>query len=175
MYSQKRNCAASVPISTLMCLWAISIFPGSVHIFSCSRIGRPILGKYKSLTDTWMLKLGLRPRNSFSGNICFEFSVLCLCSGGLQARPFLRFFGRLLLRQILRLALRLALRLDLRGNLKQVLKLALRLSLVGWPWGWIRTKTRGWPWAYPSAWPWPWTVLRLALRLVLWLALRLAF
>ncbi len=28
-----------------------------------------------SLTDTWMWKLGLWPRNSFSGNICFEFSV----------------------------------------------------------------------------------------------------
>jgi hypothetical protein len=27
-----------------------------------------------------MWKLGLRPCNSFSGNICFEFSVLCLCS-----------------------------------------------------------------------------------------------
>jgi hypothetical protein len=27
-----------------------------------------------------MWKLGLRPSNSFSGNICFEFSVLCLCS-----------------------------------------------------------------------------------------------
>ncbi len=27
-----------------------------------------------------MWKLGLWPRNSFSGNICFEFSVLFLCS-----------------------------------------------------------------------------------------------
>ncbi len=52
---------------------------GPHTVFSCSRIGRPILGIYKSLTETWMWKLGLRLRNSFSGNIFFEFSVLCLC------------------------------------------------------------------------------------------------
>jgi hypothetical protein len=57
-------------------LYIPSICP---HI-SCSRIGRSIVVIYKSLTDTWMWKLGLWPRNSFSGNICFKFSVLVLCS-----------------------------------------------------------------------------------------------
>ncbi len=42
---------------------------------------------YNSLTDTWMWKLGLRPRYSFSGNICFKFSAFCLCSG---SSPFKR-------------------------------------------------------------------------------------
>jgi hypothetical protein len=78
MHSQKRNGAASVPISTFMSQWAIYISPESVHIFYCSRVGRPILEIYKSLTDTWMWQLGLRPRNSFFGNMCFELSVLCL-------------------------------------------------------------------------------------------------
>ncbi len=80
MSSQKRYCAASVPISTFIFLCANYIFPGSVHTFSCSRIGRPFMRIYKSLTDTWMWKLGLIPCNSFSGNIYFVFSVLCLCS-----------------------------------------------------------------------------------------------
>ncbi len=38
------------------------------------------MGIYKSPTDAWIWKLGLRPRYSFSGNICFEISVFCLCS-----------------------------------------------------------------------------------------------
>ncbi len=50
----------------------------TLHIFPCSRIGRPIVEIHKSLTVTWIWKLWLRPRNSFPGSICFEFSVLCL-------------------------------------------------------------------------------------------------
>ncbi len=62
---RKRNCAASVPISTFICLWAIYIFPWLVCLFCCREICGTILGIYKSITDIWMWKLGLRPRNSF--------------------------------------------------------------------------------------------------------------
>ncbi len=69
------------PQFPVMYLWVIYISPGSVYFYiSSSRTGRPIVGIYNSLTDTWMWKLGLRPRYSFSGNICFKFSAFCLCS-----------------------------------------------------------------------------------------------
>ncbi len=54
IYFQKLNCVASFPISTFMYLWAIYIFLQWV-------LGRPIVGIYKSHTDTWQWKLGERP------------------------------------------------------------------------------------------------------------------
>ncbi len=67
------------PISTFICLWAIYIFPRSVHIFPPAEKADPSW-VYNSPTDTWMWKLGLRPRYSFTGNICFKFSAFCLRS-----------------------------------------------------------------------------------------------
>ena len=82
MYSFSGHCAASQSQFPHSCvsvsdLYILRIGP---HI-SCSRIGKLIVGIYKSLRDTtWMWKLGLWPRKSFSGNICFEFPVLVLYS-----------------------------------------------------------------------------------------------
>ncbi len=71
MYSQKKNCAASVLISIFLCMWAIYLIPRP--IFSCSRIGRPIVGTYNSLTDTWKWKLGLSRAIPFLGIFVSNF------------------------------------------------------------------------------------------------------
>ncbi len=53
MYPFSGNCAALVSVSTFLCLWAIYIFPGLVHLFPCSWIGRPMLEIYNSLADIY--------------------------------------------------------------------------------------------------------------------------
>jgi hypothetical protein len=69
--SQKRNIAVWVPVSTFMCLWAMGL------PFLLEEICGLMLGIYKSLTDTWMWKLGLRPRNSQERNTETEFPLQC--------------------------------------------------------------------------------------------------
>ncbi len=68
-YFQNRIIVFSLPVPTLLYLWEIYIFPGSVCLFCCREICGSILGIYKSLTDIWMWKLGLRQRCSQKRNI----------------------------------------------------------------------------------------------------------
>ncbi len=59
MYSFSRNCAASVQISTFMCRWAIYVYNSRISPYiSCSRIASSTVRIYKSLTDSWLWKLG---------------------------------------------------------------------------------------------------------------------
>jgi hypothetical protein len=81
MDSQKWNCYFQIriimfclPVPTLIYLWEIYIFPGSVSLFCCRKICGPILGIYKSLTDTWMWKKGLRSSNSWKRNTYIGFA-----------------------------------------------------------------------------------------------------
>ncbi len=59
MYSPKWNCLAlfSIPTFLYLHICTIYIFPGTLCLFGCSKIGRSILVIHKSLTDTWMWKL----------------------------------------------------------------------------------------------------------------------
>jgi hypothetical protein len=52
MYSQKWNCAASFPTLHIHVSVSVLCIPRIGLLFCCSKIGGPILGKYKSLADT---------------------------------------------------------------------------------------------------------------------------
>ena len=78
-YSQKRNCSASVPISTFMCLWVI------VHILT---IGLLILLQERRWIDPGnihniahrLMNVEIGTEAAFLFWEYFEFSVYCLCS-----------------------------------------------------------------------------------------------
>ncbi len=80
MYSFSGNSATLALISTFMCLWAIYIIPGSVHIFPPAEKADPsweyIIRSQTHECGNW----DWDPRYFFSGNICFKFSAFCLCS-----------------------------------------------------------------------------------------------
>ncbi len=63
-YFQNRIIMFCLPFPTVIYLWEVYIFPGSVCLFCSSQICEPILRIYKLLTDTWIRKLELRPCNS---------------------------------------------------------------------------------------------------------------
>ncbi len=52
IYSQKRDCAAIVPIPTFMFVCASYIFPQSFSKFCCSKIGGPLMGIYINRSQT---------------------------------------------------------------------------------------------------------------------------
>ncbi len=56
IFSERKLCGRSPNflISTFKYLWAIYLFPPTVCLFGCSKISRPIVGIYKSLTDVWL-------------------------------------------------------------------------------------------------------------------------
>ncbi len=97
MYSQKWNCyfentiiMCCLPVPTLTYLWEIYIFPGSVFLFCCREICGAIQGVYKYLTDTWIWKLGVRPRNSQKRNTYSKWDFPCSVYSGRVLLPFIR-------------------------------------------------------------------------------------
>ncbi len=60
-------------VPTLIYLWDIYIFPG----YCCREICGSIPGIYKSLTETWMWKLRVRPHNSQKRNTYSKWDFPC--------------------------------------------------------------------------------------------------
>jgi hypothetical protein len=78
MYFFSGNYSASVPILHSCVGGRLKYSQDRSAYISCRRIGRSIVGIYKSLTDTWIWKFGLCPRaipiqRIFISNFCIWF------------------------------------------------------------------------------------------------------
>ncbi len=95
IYSFPGKSASSAPISTFMCMWAIYMFPGSVHIFPPAEKADPsweyIIRSQTHECGNWDWVLDI----PFAGNICFKFSAFFLCSAVRiqQSIPWLKCTG----------------------------------------------------------------------------------
>ncbi len=97
MYSQKWNCYFQnrivmfcLPVPTLIYLWEIYIFPGSVCLFCCREICGPIQEIYKSLTTHMNVQIGTEaaqfPEKEYINGI---FLAVHFLPGGKSQRPLL--------------------------------------------------------------------------------------
>jgi hypothetical protein len=77
-YSQKELCGLS-PNFHIHVSVSDTYIPELVCLFRCRKKCGLILGIYESLTDTWIWKWGLRPRNSLSG--IFKWDFRCRAAG----------------------------------------------------------------------------------------------
>ncbi len=93
MYSQKSNCEALFPISIFIHLWAIYIFPWSVHLFCCSHISRPMVGIYINRSQRYECKNWYWCRAvSFLGIFLSNFGTVSLQC--LQEDKIVRFYAK---------------------------------------------------------------------------------
>ncbi len=77
IFPEKELCALSPNFHIHVSVSDLYI-PRWVCLF-CRKICGPILEIYRLLTDTWMWKLGLGPRNSFPGNTCCNYHEARAC------------------------------------------------------------------------------------------------
>jgi hypothetical protein len=85
IYSQKWNCYFQIRVihnilspSSYTHISVRDLYISRIcRLFCCRKICGPILGIYKSITDTWIWKLGLRPHNSQKRNTYLGLSLQC--------------------------------------------------------------------------------------------------